>query len=108
MSEVLVTEMLTRVWTAVLTASDSRTQRIHAEPIALAADTMALALCEIGSLAERRIAMGERRNRRAVVLAGAGGRAARAVCGAACRSARILYRIASRSIIDLSMMPNSA
>ncbi len=29
----------------------------HAEPIALAADTMALAICEIGSLAERRIAM---------------------------------------------------
>src|SRR5471032_532389 len=29
----------------------------HAEPIALAADTMAIALCEIGSLAERRIAM---------------------------------------------------
>ena len=29
----------------------------HAEPVALAADTMAIALCEIGSLAERRIAM---------------------------------------------------
>jgi histidine ammonia-lyase len=29
----------------------------HAEPVAFAADTMALALCEIGSLAERRIAM---------------------------------------------------
>jgi histidine ammonia-lyase len=29
----------------------------HAEPVALAADMMALALCEIGSLAERRIAM---------------------------------------------------
>jgi len=29
----------------------------HAEPVALAADTMALAICEIGSLAERRIAM---------------------------------------------------
>lgn len=29
----------------------------HAEPIALVADTMALAICEIGSLAERRIAM---------------------------------------------------
>lgn len=33
-SEVLVTEMLTRVWTAVLTASDLQSQRIHAEPIA--------------------------------------------------------------------------
>jgi histidine ammonia-lyase len=29
----------------------------HAEPVAFAADTMALALCEIGSLAERRVAM---------------------------------------------------
>ena len=29
----------------------------HAEPVALAADMMALAICEIGSLAERRIAM---------------------------------------------------
>jgi histidine ammonia-lyase len=29
----------------------------HAEPVAFAADTMALAICEIGSLAERRIAM---------------------------------------------------
>ncbi|MBL6616795.1 MAG: histidine ammonia-lyase [Reyranella sp.] len=29
----------------------------HAEPVAFAADIMALALCEIGSLAERRIAM---------------------------------------------------
>jgi histidine ammonia-lyase len=29
----------------------------HAEPVALAADILALALCEIGSLAERRIAM---------------------------------------------------
>ncbi len=29
----------------------------HAEPVAFAADMMALALCEIGSLAERRIAM---------------------------------------------------
>lgn len=29
----------------------------HAEPVALAADVLALALCEIGSLAERRIAM---------------------------------------------------
>jgi histidine ammonia-lyase len=29
----------------------------HAEPVALAADTLALAVCEIGSLAERRIAM---------------------------------------------------
>ncbi|MCW5770167.1 MAG: histidine ammonia-lyase [Rhodospirillaceae bacterium] len=29
----------------------------HAEPVAFAADTVALALCEIGSLAERRIAM---------------------------------------------------
>ena len=29
----------------------------HAEPVAFAADTMAMALCEIGSLAERRIAM---------------------------------------------------
>ena len=29
----------------------------HAEPVALAADTIAVALCEIGSLAERRIAM---------------------------------------------------
>jgi histidine ammonia-lyase len=29
----------------------------HAEPVAFAADTMALAVCEIGSLAERRIAM---------------------------------------------------
>jgi histidine ammonia-lyase len=29
----------------------------HAEPIAFAADMMALAICEIGSLAERRIAM---------------------------------------------------
>jgi histidine ammonia-lyase len=29
----------------------------HAEPVALAADMMALALCEIGSLAERRVAM---------------------------------------------------
>ncbi len=29
----------------------------HAEPVAFAADVMALALCEIGSLAERRIAM---------------------------------------------------
>jgi histidine ammonia-lyase len=29
----------------------------HAEPIAFAADTMALAICEIGSLSERRIAM---------------------------------------------------
>jgi len=29
----------------------------HAEPVAFAADTMAIALCEIGSLAERRIAM---------------------------------------------------
>ncbi len=29
----------------------------HAEPVALAADTIAIALCEIGSLAERRIAM---------------------------------------------------
>jgi histidine ammonia-lyase len=29
----------------------------HAEPVALAADTLALAACEIGSLAERRIAM---------------------------------------------------
>jgi histidine ammonia-lyase len=29
----------------------------HAEPVALAADTMAIALCEVGSLAERRIAM---------------------------------------------------
>jgi histidine ammonia-lyase len=29
----------------------------HAEPVAFAADTIALALCEIGSIAERRIAM---------------------------------------------------
>jgi len=29
----------------------------HAEPVAFAADTMAIALCEIGALAERRIAM---------------------------------------------------
>ena len=29
----------------------------HAEPVAFAADTLALAVCEIGSLAERRIAM---------------------------------------------------
>ncbi len=29
----------------------------HAEPIAFAADTLALAVCEIGSLAERRVAM---------------------------------------------------
>ena len=29
----------------------------HAEPVAFAADTMALAICEIGSLCERRIAM---------------------------------------------------
>jgi len=29
----------------------------HAEPVALAADMLALAICEIGSLAERRIAM---------------------------------------------------
>ena len=29
----------------------------HAEPVAFAADVMALALCEVGSLAERRIAM---------------------------------------------------
>lgn len=29
----------------------------HAEPVAFAADTMALAVCEIGSLSERRIAM---------------------------------------------------
>ena len=29
----------------------------HAEPVAFAADTVAMALCEIGSLAERRIAM---------------------------------------------------
>jgi len=29
----------------------------HAEPVAFAADTMAIALCEIGSLAERRVAM---------------------------------------------------
>jgi histidine ammonia-lyase len=29
----------------------------HAEPVAFAADTMAIAICEIGSLAERRIAM---------------------------------------------------
>jgi histidine ammonia-lyase len=29
----------------------------HAEPVALAADTLALAVCEIGSLTERRIAM---------------------------------------------------
>ena len=29
----------------------------HAEPVAFAADTIALALCEIGSLAERRVAM---------------------------------------------------
>ncbi len=29
----------------------------HAEPVAFAADTMAMALCEIGSLAERRVAM---------------------------------------------------
>jgi histidine ammonia-lyase len=29
----------------------------HAEPVAFAADVMALAICEIGSLAERRIAM---------------------------------------------------
>jgi histidine ammonia-lyase len=29
----------------------------HAEPVALAADTIAIALCEIGSIAERRIAM---------------------------------------------------
>ncbi|CAN5364249.1 histidine ammonia-lyase [soil metagenome] len=29
----------------------------HAEPVAFAADTLALAICEIGSLAERRIAM---------------------------------------------------
>jgi histidine ammonia-lyase len=29
----------------------------HAEPVAFAADTMAMALCEIGSLAERRIAL---------------------------------------------------
>ena len=29
----------------------------HAEPVAFAADMIALALCEIGSLAERRIAM---------------------------------------------------
>src|SRR3546814_8497318 len=29
----------------------------HAEPVAFAADTLALALCEIGSIAERRIAM---------------------------------------------------
>src|SRR5204863_8168290 len=29
----------------------------HAAPVAFAADTMALAICEIGSLAERRIAM---------------------------------------------------
>ena len=29
----------------------------HAEPVAFAADMVALALCEIGSLAERRVAM---------------------------------------------------
>ena len=29
----------------------------HAEPVAFAADMIALALCEIGSIAERRIAM---------------------------------------------------
>src|SRR6185312_1839858 len=29
----------------------------HAEPVAFAADMLALAVCEIGSLAERRIAM---------------------------------------------------
>lgn len=29
----------------------------HAEPVALAADTIALAICEIGSIAERRVAM---------------------------------------------------
>jgi histidine ammonia-lyase len=29
----------------------------HAEPVAFAADTLALAICEVGSLAERRIAM---------------------------------------------------
>src|SRR3546814_4193322 len=29
----------------------------HAEPVAFAADTLVLALCEIGSIAERRIAM---------------------------------------------------
>jgi histidine ammonia-lyase len=29
----------------------------HAEPVAFAADTMALAICEIGSLSERRVAM---------------------------------------------------
>ncbi len=29
----------------------------HAEPVAFAADTMALAICEIGSLAERRVAL---------------------------------------------------
>ena len=29
----------------------------HAEPVAFAADTMAIAICEIGSLAERRVAM---------------------------------------------------
>ncbi|MFN2259260.1 MAG: histidine ammonia-lyase [Parasphingopyxis sp.] len=29
----------------------------HAEPVALAADTLALAICEIGSIAERRIAL---------------------------------------------------
>src|SRR5699024_6411081 len=29
----------------------------HAEPVAFAADTMALAICEIGSLAERRLAL---------------------------------------------------
>ena len=29
----------------------------HAEPVALAADTLALAICEVGSLTERRIAM---------------------------------------------------
>jgi len=29
----------------------------HAEPVALAADAMAIAICEIGSIAERRIAM---------------------------------------------------
>lgn len=33
-SEVLVTEMLTRVWTAVLAGSDSEGCRIHGEPIA--------------------------------------------------------------------------
>ena len=41
----------------VETASALSGGNFHAEPVAFAADMLALAVCEIGSLAERRIAM---------------------------------------------------